>query len=45
MFCIGNASNSIKEEIKERIALDTKAYYAYLKFFKSRLVTKYLKLK
>jgi len=40
-----NASNSIEEEIKERIALGTKAYYANLKFFKSRLVTKYSKLK
>jgi len=33
-------SNSIEEEIKERIAFGTKAYYANLKFFKSRLVTK-----
>jgi hypothetical protein len=38
-------SNSIEKEIKERIALGTKAYYANLKFFKSRLVTKYAKLK
>jgi hypothetical protein len=38
-------SNSIEEEIKERIALSTKAYYANLKFFKSRLVTKQSKLK
>jgi len=37
-------SNSIEEEIKERIALGTKAYYAILKFFKSRLVTKQSKL-
>jgi len=37
--------NSIKEEIKERIVLGTKAYYANLKFFKSRLVTKQSKLK
>ena len=29
---------------KKRIALGTKAYYANLKFFKSRLVTKYSKL-
>jgi hypothetical protein len=42
---IVNVSNSIEEEIKERIALGTKAYYAYLKFFKSRLVTKQSKLK
>jgi hypothetical protein len=39
------ASNSIKKEIKERIALCKKAYYTNIKFFKSRLVTKYLKLK
>jgi hypothetical protein len=38
-------SNSIKEETKERIVLGTKAYYANLKFFKSRLVTKQSKLK
>ena len=38
-------SNSIEEEIKERIFLGTKAYYANLKFFKSRLVTKQSKLK
>jgi len=38
-------SNSIEEEIKERIVLGTKAYYANLKFFKSRLVTKQSKLK
>jgi hypothetical protein len=30
---IVNVSNSNKEEIKERIALGTKAYYANLKFF------------
>jgi len=40
-----NVSNSIKEEIKERRVLSTKAYYANLKFFKSRLVTKQSKLK
>jgi len=41
-----NASNSIEEEIKDRITLGTNAYYANLKFFlKSRLVTKYSKLK
>ena len=39
-----NDSNSIEEEIKERIALGTKAYYANQKFFKSRLVTKHSKL-
>jgi hypothetical protein len=40
-----NDSNSIEEEIKERIALGITAYYANQKFFKSRLVTKYSKLK
>jgi len=35
-----NDSNSIEVEVKERIALGTKAYYANQKFFKSRLVTK-----
>jgi len=38
-------SNSIEEEIKEKIVLGTKAYYANLKFCKSRLVTKQSKLK
>jgi len=37
-------SNSIKEEIKQRIALGTKAYYANKEFFKTRLVTKYSKI-
>jgi hypothetical protein len=45
MGSIINVKNSIKEEIKERIVLGTKAYYANLKFFKSRLVTKQSKLK
>jgi len=40
-----NVSNSIEEEIKERISLGTKAYYANLKFFKSSLVTKQSRLK
>jgi hypothetical protein len=40
-----NESKSIEKEIKERIALGIKAYYANQKFFKSRLVTKYSKLK
>ena len=39
-----NDTNSIEEEVKERIALGIKAYYANLKFFKSRLVTKGSKL-
>jgi hypothetical protein len=38
-------SNSIEEETKEGIILGTRAYYANLKFFKSRLVTKQSKLK
>jgi hypothetical protein len=37
--------NSIEEEIKDRIVLGTKAYYANLQFFKSKLVTKNSKLK
>jgi hypothetical protein len=40
-----NDSNSIEEEIKERITLGIKAYYANQNFYKSRLVTKYSKLK
>jgi len=40
-----NYINLIEEEIKERIALSIKAYYANQKFLKSRLVTKYPKLK
>ena len=40
-----NDNNSIEEEIKVRIALGTKAYYTNSKFFKSKLVTKYSKLK
>jgi len=40
-----NDSNSIEEEIKERIALGIKAYYANQKFFRSRSVTKHSKLK
>ena len=39
-----NDSNSIEEEVKERIALGIKAYYANQKI-KSRLVTKCSKLK
>ena len=42
---IVNVSNSNEEENKERIVLGTKAYYANLKFLKSRLVTKQSKLK
>jgi predicted DNA-binding protein YlxM (UPF0122 family) len=43
-ICMAN-DNSIEEEIKERIVLSTKAYYANLKFFKSNLVPKNSKLK
>jgi len=39
-----NNTNSIEEEVKECIALGTKAYYANLKFFKSKLVIKSSKL-
>jgi hypothetical protein len=35
-----NDTNSIEEEVKERIAADTKAYYANLKFFKRKFVAK-----
>jgi hypothetical protein len=45
LVSIINVSNSIEEEIKKRIALGIKAYYANQKFFKSRLVTKHSKLK
>ena len=38
-------SNSIEEDTKERIVLGTKAYYANLKFFKSRLVKRQSTLK
>jgi hypothetical protein len=43
--CIINDTNAIEEEVKGRIALGTKAYYANQKFFKSRLLTKSSKLK
>jgi hypothetical protein len=39
VFC-----NSVEEEIKERIALGNKAYFAKQKFLKSKLVTKQSKL-
>jgi hypothetical protein len=41
----GNVVYVKHEEIKERIVLGTKAYYANLKFFKNKLVTKDSKLK
>jgi hypothetical protein len=40
-----NNDNTIEEEIKERIALGNKAYFADQKFLKSKLVTKRSKLK
>jgi hypothetical protein len=40
-----NSDNSIEEEIRCRIALGNKAYYANQFFFKSRLVSKKSKLK
>jgi hypothetical protein len=40
-----NESNSIEEEIKERIALGIKAYCANQKFFKIKLFTNFSKSK
>jgi hypothetical protein len=40
-----NNDNSFEEEIKERIALGNKAYFANQKFLKSKLVTTRSKLK
>jgi hypothetical protein len=40
-----NSDNSIEEEIQHRITLGNKAYYANQFLFKSRLVSKKLKLK
>jgi hypothetical protein len=40
-----NDNNSIDVQIKERVVLGTKAYYANIKFFKSKLVTKDSKIK
>jgi hypothetical protein len=39
-----NGNNSIEEEIKERISLGNKAYYANKDIFKSKLLTKKSKL-
>ena len=39
-----NDTNSIEEEVKERIAVGIKAYCANLKFFKSTRITKSSKL-
>jgi hypothetical protein len=40
-----NGNNSIEEEIKERISLGTKAYYANQDLFKSKLQSKKSKLR
>ena len=40
-----NSDNSIEMEIKERIILGNKAYYANLALFKSRLISKQAKLR
>jgi hypothetical protein len=42
---IVNGNNSIEEEIKERIILGNKAYYANQALFKSKLLSKKAKLK
>jgi hypothetical protein len=39
-----NGDNSVEEEIKERIILGEKAYYANRKSFKSNLISKKAKL-
>jgi hypothetical protein len=41
---IVNRSNSVEEEIKERISLGNKAYFAKQELFKSKLLTKKTKL-
>jgi hypothetical protein len=40
-----NSNNSIDEEIKERIVLRNKAYYANKSLFKSKLISKKAELK
>jgi hypothetical protein len=45
MGSIVNGNNSIEEEIKERISLRNKAYYANQHLFKSKLLTKKSKLR
>jgi hypothetical protein len=41
---IVNGNNSMEEEIKERISLGNKAYYANQDLFKSKLLSKKSKL-
>jgi len=40
-----NTNNTIEEEIKERIALENKAFFANKKMFQSKLISKMAKLK
>ena len=40
-----NSNNTVEEEIRERILLGNKAYYANLQLFKSKLISKQAKLK
>jgi len=42
---IVNTDNTIEEEIKERIVLGNKVYFANKKMFQSRLISKRAKLK
>jgi len=42
---IVNIDNTMEEEIKERIALGNKAYFANKKMFQSKIITKRAKLK
>ena len=42
---IVNTDNTMEEEIKERIALGNKAYFANKKMFQSKIITKRAKLK
>jgi hypothetical protein len=40
-----NSNNSMEEEIKKRIVLGNKAYYVNQSLFKSKLISKKVKLK